>query len=176
MNYLLFVYYDDTIKDSESTTNEIAKQIADQMTSNEAKFMFGDKHAIFHFASDLPIDEMGGWIDIINDGLNCFQYFLTPKSRTSASNMAKDNLEHLLSLRKTKTKKYRPTPPKINYDFIPKKEGESFMDIADLILNFKRKEVCNMTLDELLDKISQEGLESLSDLEKQKLEEYSKSL
>lgn len=176
MNYLLFVYYDNTVKDSELTTNEIAKQIADQMTSNEAKFMFGDKHAIFHFASDLPIDEMGGWIDIINDDLNCFQYFLTPKSRTSVSNMPKDNLEHLLSLRKTKTKKHKPTPPKINYEFIPKKDGESFMDIADLILNFKRKEVCNMTLDELLDKISQEGMESLSDLEKQKLEEYSKSL
>jgi hypothetical protein len=33
-----------------------------------------------------------------------------------------------------------------------------------------------MTLDELLDKISQEGMDSLSELEKQKLEEYSKSL
>ena len=33
-----------------------------------------------------------------------------------------------------------------------------------------------MTLDELLDKISTEGMESLSDLEKQKLDEYSKSL
>ena len=31
-----------------------------------------------------------------------------------------------------------------------------------------------MTLDELLDKISQYGIGSLSDLEKQKLEEYSK--
>jgi hypothetical protein len=33
-----------------------------------------------------------------------------------------------------------------------------------------------MTLDELLDKISQEGMGSLSEIEKQKLEEYSKSL
>ena len=50
------------------------------------------------------------------------------------------------------------------------------MDISDLILNFKRKETCNMTLDELLDKISYQGMESLSEIEKQKLEEYSKSL
>ena len=169
MNYLLFVYYDNTVEDSEITTNEIAKQIADQMTSKEAKFIFGDKHAIFHFASDLPIDEMGGWVDIINEELNCFQYVITPKPKNSYSNMPKDNLDHLLSLRKTK----KPTPKLRTNDL---KGNEKFYDIADLILNFKRKEVCNMTLDELLDKISQGGIESLSEVEKQKLEEYSKSL
>ena len=176
MNYLLFVYYDNTVEDSEITTNEIATQIAEQMTSKDAKFMFGDKHAIFHFASDMPISEMGGWIDIINDDINCFQYFLIPKPRNSASNMSEDNLNHLLSLKKTKPKKLRPTPPKINYEFKASKGGESFMDIADLLLNFKRPEVCNMTLDELLDKISLQGMESLTEIEKQKLEEYSKSL
>lgn len=176
MNYLLFVYYDNTVENSEITTNEIANQIADQMTSKEAKFMFGDKHAIFHFASDMPMEEMGGWIDIINDDLNCFQYFLTTKPRNSASNMPKDNLDHLLSLKKGKPKKHTPTPPKINYEFKQTKGNENFLDIADLILNFKRKEVCNMTLDELLDKISLQGMESLTEIEKQKLEEYSKSL
>ena len=105
MNYLLFVYYDNTVKNSEKTTNEIAKQIADQMSSNEAKFMFGEKHAIFHFASEFSIDDMGGWIDIINDELQCFEYFLVPKPRNSVSNMTKENLEHLLTLRKTKPKK-----------------------------------------------------------------------
>lgn len=176
MNYLLFVYYDNTVEDSELVTNQVAMEIAGQMTSKEAKFMFGDKHAILHFASDLPITEMSGYIDIINDSLNCFQYFLVPKPRSSASNMDQDNLDHLLSLKKTKPKKHRPTPPKINYEFKQTKGGESFLDIADLILNFKKKEVCNMTLDELLDKISLQGMESLTEIEKQKLEEYSKSL
>ena len=44
------------------------------------------------------------------------------------------------------------------------------------MFNFKRPEVCNLTLDELLDKISKDGMNSLSDIEKQKLDEYSKSL
>ena len=105
MNYLLFVYFDNTVEDSEKMTNEIAKDIAEQMSSKEAKFMFGDKHAIFHFASNLKIEELGGWIDIINEKLDCFQYFLTQKPKNSVSNMPKDNLDHLLSLRKTKTKK-----------------------------------------------------------------------
>ena len=174
MNYLLFVYFNDTVEDSEQMTNEIGGSIADQMTSKEVKFMFGDRHAIFHFASALPIDEMAGWIDIIVDDLNCFEYFLLPKPRNSVSNLDKDNLDHLLSLKKTSKKKLTPEPPKLRTKNL--KDGESFMDIADLIFNFKKKEVCDMTLDELLDKIGEEGLESLSELEKQKLDEYSKSL
>jgi hypothetical protein len=38
----------------------------------------------------------------------------------------------------------------------------------------KEVEVCNMTLDELLDKMIDQGIESLTEVEKQKLEQYSK--
>jgi hypothetical protein len=55
-------------------------------------------------------------------------------------------------------------------------ERENFYDIADFILNIKRPEVCNLTLDELLDKMVDQGIDSLSDIEKKKLEEYSKSI
>lgn len=175
MNYLLFVYYDSTVENSETSTNEIASRIAEQMTSKEAKFMFGDKHAILHFGSDMVIEEMAGWIDIINDELDCFQYFLIPKPRNSESNMPKDNLDHLLSLKKTKPKN-KPTPPRINYEFKASNDGENFMDLADLIMKLKKPQVCNMTLDELLDKISFQGMESLTETERQKLQEYSKSL
>jgi hypothetical protein len=58
----------------------------------------------------------------------------------------------------------------------PNSNGDDFFDISNFIMNFKKNEVCNMTLDELLDKIGSEGMDSLSELEKQKLEEYSKSL
>jgi len=175
MNYLLFVYYDNTIEDSEIITNEIGSQISDHMTSKEIKFMFGDKHAIFHFSSNLDMGEMGGWIDIIHDDTGGFQYFLTTKPRNSASNMPKDNLDHLLSLKKSKTKK---TPPVVEprKKFINFDTGKEFFDIADFILNIKRPEVCNLTLDELLDKMVDQGVESLSDIERKKLEEYSKSI
>ena len=170
MNYLLFVYYDNTVENSEEKTNKIGWSITEQMTSKEIKFMFGDKHAIFHFASRLPIDEMSGWIDIIVDDLDCFEYFLIPKPKKTVSNMPKDNLEHLLSLRQTKTQK-KILPKDIKFG---KHEGNPFMEIADIIMNFKRPEVCNLTLDELLDKITDSGLSSLTDLEKQKLDDYSK--
>lgn len=175
MNYLLFVYYDNTVEDSEIPTNQIGNELSEQSTSNQVKFMFGDKHAIFHFASNLTMDEMGGWIDIISDDLQCFQFILTPKSRSSYSNMAKDNLDYLLSLKKTNIKKQTPTPPKSNKK-INFGDVKNFMDISDLILNLRKEEVCDMTLDELLDKIKKDGMKSLSELEKQKLDEYSKSI
>lgn len=175
MNYLLFVYFDSTVEDYDNLTNEIATRISEQISSNEVKFMYGDKHAILHFASKLDITEMAEWVNIINDELECFQYFLVPKPRTSESNMPKDNLEHLLSLRKSKPTKHKPTPPKIKYDFKPN-DDNSFMDLADILLKIKRPEVCNMTLDELLDKMVDQGVDSLTELEKQKLEEYSKSI
>ena len=174
MNYLLFVYYDNTVENSEEKTNEIGGLIADQMTSKEVKFIFGDRHAIFHFASALPIDEMAGWIDIIVDDLDCFEYFLMPKPRNSASNLDKDNLDYLLLLKKTIKKKHTPTPPKLKTKNLD--NGEIFMDLADIIFNLKRPDVCNLTIDELLDKIGNQGIGSLTELEKQKLDEYSKSL
>lgn len=164
MNYLLFVYYDNTVENSEEKTNEIGGSIADQMSSKEVKYMFGDKHAIFHFASGLPIDEMAGWIDIIVDDLDCFEYFLIPKPNKSVSNMPKDNLEHLLSLKKTRKPKQKK---ELNFF-----DNDPF-DFLNLIKNFNQR--CNLTLDELLDKIGDSGLASLTDLEKQKLDEYSQS-
>jgi hypothetical protein len=79
-----------------------------------------------------------------------------------------------MSLKNTTPKKHKPAAPKLRTNDI--KDGEPFLDLSKLILNLKRKEVCNLTLDELLDKIGNEGIESLSDLERQKLDEYSKSL
>ena len=175
MNYLLFVYYDNTVENSEEKTNQIASQISNAMTSKEIKFMYGDKHAIFHFASDLSLSEMGELMNIIVFELEGFEYFLTHKTKNNFSNFPEENIAHLLSLKKTPAKKkMTPTPPMIKV----KRDdtGKQFFDIADLILNIKRPEVCNLTLDELLDKIGTQGIDSLSEVEKEKLDEYSKSI
>ena len=175
MNYLLFVYYDNTVKNSEEKTNQIAGQISDVMTSKEIKFMFGDKHAIYHFASDLSLSEMGELMNIISFEVTGFEFFLTQKTKHNFSNFPEENVEYLLSLKKTLTKKKTSTPKSgLRTNNII--GNEKFFDIADLILNIKRPEVCNLTLDELLDKIGTEGISSLSEVEKQKLDEYSKSL
>ena len=174
MNYLLFVYYNTDVKNSEEKTQEIGGFISDVMTSKEIKFMYGDLHSIFNFASDLSFDEMKDFMDIVVADVQQFEYILVPKPRNIGSNFDEDNMKHLLSLKKKPKEKLKPTQPKLRTNDI--RSGENFMDIADIILGIKRPEVCNLTLDELLDKIGNEGIESLSELEKKKLDEYSKSL
>jgi hypothetical protein len=174
MNYLLFVYYHTDVKDSEQKTQKIGEIISDVMTSKEIKFMFGDIHSIFNFSSDLSFDEMKGFIDIVVDDVQEFEYILIPKPRNIGSNFNEDNLKHLLSLKKKPKEKFKPVTPKLRTNDI--RNEETFMDIADIILGLKRPEVCNLTLDELLDKMVDQGIDSLSELEKKKLEEYSKSI
>lgn len=163
MNYLLFVYYDNTVENSEEKTNQIAAQISDVMTSKEIKFMFGDKHAIFHFATDLSLTEMGELLNIISFEIEGFEFFLTHKTKNNFSNFPQDNLDHLLSLKKTIKKS--------NVGM-----RNHLIDFTDLIMNLKKVEVCNLTLDELLDKMVDKGIDSLSEIERNKLEEYSKSI
>ena len=174
MNYLLFVYYRIDVENTEEKTQEIAMKIAEHMSSGQVKFMYGEKHSIFHFGSKSEFGDVSDVVYFISEEVSGFEYLLTKKGRDYSSNFDEDNLEHLMSLKNTQPKKHKPAAPKIRVNDI--KDGEKFLDLSDLILNLKRKEICNMTLDELLDKISDQGIDSLSELEKQKLEEYSKSL
>ena len=54
----------------------------------------------------------------------------------------------------------------------------SLYDLTKIInngqYNFLKEETCDLTIDEILDKIIDQGIESLTKLEKLKLDEYSK--
>ena len=164
MNYLLFIFHDETAENSEEKTQEIAFEVSKEMTSNEAKLISGGKHAIIHFSSDLHIEYVSEWVNVIFNDLDSPQYFLIPKPNKTSSNIPKDHLDYLLSLKKTRKPKQKK---ELNFF-----DNDPF-DFLNLIKNFNER--CNLTLDELLDKIGDSGLASLTDLEKQKLDEYSQS-
>jgi hypothetical protein len=174
MNYLLFVYYNTDVQNTEEKTQEIGTKLAEHMTSGQIKFMYGERHSIFHFAYKGDFQDVSDVMFFISEEMSGFEYLITKKSRDYTSNFDEDNLNHLMSLKNVTPKKHKPTPPKLRTNDL--KGDETFMDLTDIILNFKRKDVCNLTLDELLDKINEQGINSLSEIEKQKLEEYSKSL
>jgi serine/threonine protein phosphatase PrpC len=173
MNYLLFVYHNEDIKNTDETTAKIGVEISKIMSSNQIKYMFGDKHSIYHFASDFSIEEIDDFLCLVSDEFENFNYFLTQKTKNVKSNFDQENLLHLLTLNKTIKKKHTPTPPKLKTKNLD--NGEIFMDLADIIFNLKRPDVCNLTMDELLDKISDQGINSLTKEEKNKLDEYSKN-
>ena len=173
MNYLLFVYYNTDVKNSEEKTQEIGGFISDVMTSKEIKFMYGDLHSIFNFGSDLSFDEMKEFMDIVAVDDQQFEYILIPKPRNIGSNFDEDNMKHLLSLKKKTKKELNGKDRKLKTEDI---KNRNFMDWADLIMDIKKIEFCNLTLDQLLDKMLDHGVDSLTEIEKQKLDEYSKSL
>lgn len=172
MNYLLFVYYRETTENTEELTKKIAEDLSDNVnTSNEIRFMYGERHAIFHFATKMSNTEIGELINIISFEREEFEFLLTQKSKNFYSNFDEDNVNYLMTLKGSGKKK--ETPKKLSTKNLH--EGY-FLDIADIITKIRRPEVCDMTLDELLDKMVDQGVDSLTELEKQKLEEYSKSI
>ena len=177
MNYLLFAYFDKTVKNAEKKTQEIGTKIAEHMTSGQIKFMYGPTHAVFHFGYKGEFQDVSDVILFICDEIGNFEYFITKKSKDYASNFGKENLDHLMTLKKTSPKNNKIEDTNKNKEFTNQRKFiNPFIEYSDIINRFRKPLVCNMTLDELLDKISEQGMESLSDLEKQKLEEYSKSI
>ena len=91
-----------------------------------------------------------------------------------ASNFDKDNVLHLLTLRNTNKKKQTPLRPfEFKLDF---GSNEEFDRMSETIMGLLPKKKCDLTIDELLDKISDKGINSLTEEEKNKLDEYSKTI
>ena len=173
MNYLLFVYHNEDMKTPDVTTKNIGAELSKIMSSNQVKFMFGDRHAIYHFASDFSVDEVDDFLCLVSAEFENFNYLLTQKTKNVASNFDEDNLLHLLTLKNTNKKKQ--TPPK-KFEFkMDLGGGEDFSRIAEKIMTFLPKKGCDLTMDELLDKINDQGINSLTEEEKSKLDEYSKN-
>lgn len=174
MNYLLFTYYDETVTDESFKTKEIATSISDCLSTGNVKYFFGPKFAIFHFQAKVTILDIEDVLFFIKEEIGDFEYFLTKKPTSIVSNFTKDVLDDFLSLKsdglrpKMEGKKLKPNANKPKFDSI-------FDNISDL-LNFKNKMVCNLSLDDLLDKILETGIDSLTTLEMEKLNEYSKNI
>ena len=136
MNYLLFIFYEETTENTEEKTQEIAFEVSKEMTSNEAKLISGGKHAIIHFSSNLHIEYVEEWVNVIFNDSNSPQYFLIPKPNKTSSNIPKEHLDYLLSLKKTRKPKQKK---ELNFF-----DNDTF-DFLNLIKNFNER--CNLTLD-----------------------------
>jgi hypothetical protein len=178
MNYLLFAYFDKTVKNAEKKTQEIGTKIAEHMTSGQVKFMYGPTHAVFHFGYKGEFQDVSDVILFISEEVGNFEYFVTKKSKDYASNFGQENLDHLMTLKKTSPKNNNiEDTNQLKESFNKRRKFVNpFEQYTEIINHFKQPLTCNMTLDELLDKIIEKGMNSLTDLEKQKLEEYSKTI
>ena len=168
MRYLLFVYKcEDTKTEGKKLNNIIAEEISKITTSDEVKYVYGDNHGIFHFDTTLSFEELDIYLRLVVEDTDQFMYVITQSVSTFTSNMNQNHLDYLKEIQKTDQEK------NLFYD---NTELETEDYEFDYVLNVKENLECNLTIDEILDKINDYGITSLSDNEKKKLENYSKSI
>lgn len=174
MKYLMFIYGENNLFNAEQITNKIGEEIQPVVNSEQIKFIYGDGSAVFHFGANLNFEEMSIYCDLIFEELDGIMYILIPFEGKVSSNAGKERIDHLLKIN-TKIDDQKNRLHEYNDEMF-----DMFINLintpnpTEIFMEYKVEEVCNMTLDELLDKINDTGLGSLTDIEMKKLEEYSK--
>ena len=173
MKYLLFIYPADKKWNKDQHNKVVGEELSTIVESKEVKFAFGDNHTIFHFDSNLSHQELEIFLDLLKDDVPEFMYFIVEDAKNVASNMDKNHLDYLMDLENKSKKKNRIRDIFKNFE-----EDWNLYNLSKIINNgdyeFLKEETCDLTIDEILDKIIDQGIESLTNLEKSKLDEYSK--
>lgn len=175
MNYYLLSVTDDFA--SEGMCKEIALSISPIVDSPNLKFHYTRNQIIFSFGTETPKDEIFEYITGILHGLVEI-FILTEVIDDFSISLPDDIKDHLFDLEnvgENVTMKLDMERIKKNLDFsFDDEDDEDDDDIMSLI--FKNKIIDpNPTLDQILDKLYSEGIDSLSSKEKNILQTYSQN-
>lgn len=168
-NYLLTVIGQ---FESEKVCKEIALSLTPLVDSPNLKFQHTQGVLVFHFASEVNKDEIFAYVMGILCGIT-ESYILTEITDNMTVSFPQEIKEHLLDLQNTG----EDVNMKIDINKI-KKNLESLEEEEDwvaLLLDETDALIKKPTLDQILDKITSKGFESLSQFEKDTLESYSKN-
>jgi regulator of replication initiation timing len=175
MNYYLLSVTSDFASDG--LCKEIALSISPIVDSPNLKFHYTRNQIIFSFGTETPKDEIYEYINGVLYGLS--EIFILTEIVDDFSVLLPDDIkDHLFDLDnvgENVTMKLDMERIKKNLDFSFEEDDEDDEnDIMSLI--FRNKDVTpNPTLDQILDKLYSEGIESLSSKEKNILETYSQN-
>jgi len=175
MNYYLLSLTNDFA--SEGMCKEIALSISPIVDSPNLKFHYTRNQIIFSFGTETPKDEIYEYITGILYGLVEI-FILTEVVDDFSVSLPKDIRDHLFDLEnvgENVTMKLDMERIKKNLDFsFDDDEEDDDDDIMSLI--FKNKDITpTPTLDQILDKLYSDGINSLSSKEKNILETYSQN-
>lgn len=194
--YLLFIFTQ--FEEGSKILREIPLQLIPISSSKYLKFNYGDSNIVCNFESKLPFDELREFIQIALDSI-VDQWFLVEHTDNMAVHMD-DSLKLNLFDLESENKKYDNTDKmsdkqgeeelyKVMDYFLseamkeidPNDMTPLFMDEDDedpLITKLKLKKnpkYMQPTLDSLLEKVKEKGMESLTKYEKQLLDEYARN-
>ena len=161
---------------------DLCKDLAIGLTpivdSKNLKFQHANGVIVFHFASEVSKEEIFEYIGGILYGISD-SYILTENNDNMTVSMPKDILEHLLDLENSTEGvpmfvNLDDVKNNINYDIVDEEEEEDIENLM-LLLNKNKSIIKKPSLDQILDKISIKGFESLTDFEKDTLHQYSQN-
>lgn len=185
MKYLLFVY--GNYSENEVILKGIAKFLS-SFSCNDVKYQYGDSGGIFHFTT---LEKPGKVKKKLGEQLQGFSamYFLVPFNKNVNFYIGDPKVENHLFTQSEETDNLSESP-NLEYnlediqDEMSDIDMEVFMknlsnfvgvDLTNIEVDEEQVEIVReKTLDEILDKISECGVESLTETEKQLLDEYAK--
>jgi len=194
IQYLLFVYGDFRNKDKVVELISLQLSSFTTMTSN-IKFNYGDYGAIYNFESEHNFFNIRDHVHVILEKVS-FQYFLIEKPKNMYAYMPpemkinlfdlfsdNDNKEYNITEEEDEGPGYTNLTDMFYYNtnttfseedlFKGIDKDQLFQNIMER-LKYEDEDLPKPTVDDILDKIRDEGIESLTSYEKQLLEEYSK--
>jgi len=184
-SYLLFVFGD--IAESQ---DEIASGLLPITKDEKLKFIYGSFHMVINLDTDLPFDELK---EFIYETLKHerFEYFLMPTSDKSSVKLPNDMAQHLFDLENENENVHIFTQESIEQIKRRDKQSDEELDLIinyflsqtedldleedeeDDLINKIRKTSQQPSIDDLLEKIAENGIDSLTSQEQQLLEKYS---
>jgi len=151
-------------------SKDLALTIAPVVDSPHIKFQFTPGAIILHFASEVEHIEIHDFLCGVFYGL-VSTFILTELTDKVSVNMPKNYSDHLFDLERD------DEPSSINSKSNPifsENDMEEDDNFVALLLDEIKSKVSKPSLDNILEKIKSKGIDSLTQFEKDSLEEYSK--
>jgi hypothetical protein len=177
-SYMLFIFGD--FDEQENLATNLSSQLLTVVSSPFLKFTYGEYGVVFHFRSKEVFSDLKEYIDMGMSEIT-EQYFLMEVTKNMDIKMPKKLKKDFLNIDGEEKKKETRTG-EINVESKLKERKEELRNFTFEFLmptDFNQMVQTNEpdylpTVDEILDKISENGIESLTETEKEILDNYGK--
>ena len=175
--YMLFIFGD--FDEQETLATNLSSQILTVVSSPFLKFTYGEYGVVFHFRSKETFSDLKEYIDMGMSEIT-EQYFLMEVTKNVDIKMPRKLKKDFLNIDGEEKKKETKTG-EINVESKLKERREElrnftfeFLMPADFNQMVQKEPDYLPTVDEILDKISEKGINSLTEKEKEILDNYGK--
>lgn len=176
--YMLFIFGD--FDEQENLATNLSSQLLTVVSSPFLKFTYGEYGVVFHFRSNEVFSDLKEYIDMGMSEIT-EQYFLMEVTKNVDIKMPRKLKKDFLNIDGEEKKKDTKTG-EINVEAKIKERREElrnftfeFLMPADFNQMVQKNEPEYLpTVDEILDKISEQGINSLTETEKEILDNYGK--